>query len=88
MGYTTDEIEDKLKIYTIEYPKFTVKDKILAPFKLLARGGGKNPTIITKTIRRLQMLKEKTNKRFRYASIYSNYGYYREKDCILYFKKD
>ena len=28
-----------------------VKDKILAPFKLLARGGGKNPTIITKTIR-------------------------------------
>lgn len=51
MGYTTDEIEDKLKIYTIEYPKFTVKDKILAPFKLLARGGGKNPTIITKTIR-------------------------------------
>lgn len=51
MGYTTKEIEEKLKIYTIEYPKFTVKDKILAPFKLLAQGGGKNPTIITKTIR-------------------------------------
>lgn len=51
MGYTTDEIEEKLKIYTIEYPKFTVKDKILTPFKLLVRGGGKNPTIITKTIR-------------------------------------
>lgn len=51
MGYTTKEIEEKLKIYTIEYPKFTVKDKILAPFKLLAQGGGKNPSIITKTIR-------------------------------------
>lgn len=51
MGYTTKEIEEKLKIYTIEYLKFTVKDKILAPFKLLAQGGGKNPSIITKTIR-------------------------------------
>lgn len=59
MGYTTDEIEDKLKIYTIEYPKFTVKDKILAPFKLLARGGGKNPTIITKTIREASEAKGK-----------------------------
>ena len=59
MGYTTKEIEDKLKIYTIEYPKFTVKDKILAPFKLLARGGGKNPTIITKTIREASEAKGK-----------------------------
>lgn len=51
MGYTTKEIEEKLKIYAIEYPKFSVKDIIVAPFKLLLRGGGKNPTIITKTIK-------------------------------------
>lgn len=51
MGYTTKEIKEKLKIYAIEYPEFSVKDKIVAPFKLLVRGGGKNPTIITKTIK-------------------------------------
>lgn len=51
MGYTTDEIEEKLKIYTIEYPKFSITDKLLAPFKLIVRGGGKDPTIIAKTIK-------------------------------------
>ena len=51
MGYTVKEIEEKLKIYTIEYPKFSVKDKILAPFKFIIWGGGKDPTVITKTIK-------------------------------------
>lgn len=51
MGYTTDEIEEKLKIYTIEYPQFSITDKLLAPFKLIARGGGKDSTIIAKTIK-------------------------------------
>ncbi len=60
MGYTTEEIEEKLKIYTIEYPKFTIKDKILAPFKFIVRGGGKNPKIITKTIKEAAQTKGKT----------------------------
>lgn len=59
MGYTTNEIEEKLKIYTIEYPKFTIKDKILAPFKFIVRGGGKNPKIITKTIKEAAQAKGK-----------------------------
>ena len=51
IGYKTDEILDYMKYYNVEYPKFTFLDKILAPFRLLFRGGGKNPKIIEKTIR-------------------------------------
>ena len=51
MGYTIDEIEERLIEYAVEFPKYTVKDKIKAPFKLIVRGGGKNPTVITKTIK-------------------------------------
>lgn len=51
MGYTIDEIEEKLIEYVVEFTKYTVKDKIVAPFKFIVRGGGKNPTVITKTIK-------------------------------------
>lgn len=51
MGYTIDEIEEKLIEYVVEFPKYTIKDKIVAPFKFIVRGGGKNPTVITKTIK-------------------------------------
>ena len=59
MGYTLDEIESKLKEYVIEFPKYTVKDKILAPFNLLVRGGGKDPTVITRTIKEVAEAKGK-----------------------------
>ena len=51
IGYKTDEILEHMKYYNIHYPRFNLIDKILAPFKLLFRGGGKNPKIIEKTIK-------------------------------------
>lgn len=42
-GYTVDEMERKMKHYTIEYPKFSFLDKIAVPFNLLFRAGGKDP---------------------------------------------
>lgn len=51
MGYTVEEILEKMKYYAIQYPKFGLIDKILAPIKLVCRGGGKNPKIIETTIK-------------------------------------
>lgn len=58
-GYTVDEILEKMKYYTIQYPKFTIFDKIVAPIKLVFRGGGKNPKIIEKTIKEAVLKKGK-----------------------------
>ena len=60
LGFSTDEMIEKLKYYTVVYPKYGFKDKITAPFRLLARGGGKNPREITTTINNL--LKDKEEK--------------------------
>ncbi len=43
VGYSVDEILEQMKYYTIQYPKFSMCDKLLAPIKLIFRGGGKNP---------------------------------------------
>ena len=51
VGYTVDEILEQMKYYTIQYPKFNIIDKLLSPFKLIFRGGAKNPKIIEKTIK-------------------------------------
>lgn len=59
MGYSVSEILEKLKKYTIEYPKYTITDKMLAPFRLLFRGGGKDPKIIEETIKEAAKLKNK-----------------------------
>ena len=59
MGYTVDEIEERLIEYAVEFPKYSAKDKIKAPFKLIGRGGGKNPTVITKTIKEVAEAKGK-----------------------------
>ncbi len=59
-GFSTDEMLDKLKYYTVCYPKFDLKDKITAPFRFVFRGGGKNPEVISKTID--ELLKEKPEK--------------------------
>lgn len=49
-GYGVDEITEKMKYYAVEYPKFTLLEKVLAPFKLLLIGGGKNPKNIYSTM--------------------------------------
>lgn len=61
LGYKPDEIIDKLKYYTVEYPKFSIIDKILAPFKLIIRGGAKNPKIIEETMKEAMAEKGKEN---------------------------
>ena len=52
-GYSTDEMLEKLRYYTLIYPRYTFKDKLMAPFNLIARGGGKDPTCISSTIKEL-----------------------------------
>ncbi len=59
-GFSTDEMLKKFKEFTISYPKFSIKDKITAPFRLVFRGGGKNPEVISKTID--ELLKDKPEK--------------------------
>ncbi len=51
---------EKLKYYTVAYPKYSFADKLKAPFKLLFSGGGKDPNIISTTID--DLLKEKKEK--------------------------
>ena len=41
---------EKLRYYTVVYPKFTFRDKLKAPFSFVARGGGKDPKNITTTM--------------------------------------
>ncbi len=48
---------EKLRYYTVTYPKYSFTDKLKAPFNLIARGGGKNPISITTTIK--DLLKDK-----------------------------
>ena len=50
LGYKPEEILEKLKYYSTVYSKYTLLDKIKAPFELVFRGGGKDPIIIKETI--------------------------------------
>jgi len=61
LGISTDEIKEKFKNYTVEYPKFSLLEIILAPFKLLIRGGAKNPKKIEETMRSVMEKKGKKN---------------------------
>ncbi len=60
LGCSTDEMLEKFKYFTVEFPKYTITDKIKAPFLLVSRGGGKNPKVITKLID--EFLKDKNVK--------------------------
>ena len=53
LGYTPEEIKEKLKRYTVEFPKFSFIEKILAPFRFVIRGGGKNPKIIEESMKEI-----------------------------------
>lgn len=61
LGYTPDEIIEKFKYYTVEYPRFNLIEKILAPFRLIVRGGAKNPIIIEETMKEVVLEKGKVN---------------------------
>jgi len=61
IGYKTDEIFEKLKYYSVEYPRFNAMNKILALFNLIVRCGLKNPRIIEETIKEAVSLKGKAN---------------------------
>lgn len=50
LGCDTDEMIERLKYYSIVFPKYTFVDKMKAPFLLIGRGGGKDPKIITESI--------------------------------------
>ncbi len=60
-GFSTDAMLEKLKYYTVCYPKYSIKDTVTAPFRLLFRGGGKDPKIISKTID--ELLKDRPEKK-------------------------
>ena len=51
---------ERLKYYTVMYPRFNLKDKITSPFRLVFRGGGKDPKVISTTIE--ELLKDKDEK--------------------------
>ena len=50
LGTSTDEMLERFKCYTVEFPKYSLTDKLKAPFLLVARGGGKDPIIISQLI--------------------------------------
>lgn len=61
LGITPNEIKEKFKYYTVEYPKFSLIDIILAPFNLIIRGGAKSPKKIEETMRIVMEEKGKKN---------------------------
>lgn len=59
IGYSVEEILEQMKHFNMQYPKFSNLDKILAPLKLIFRGGAKNPKIIERTIKEAALKKGK-----------------------------
>jgi len=60
-GYTPEEMLKKFTYYTGKYSKYNLWDKITAPFRLITRGGGKNPKIVEKSIREIMNEKSVQN---------------------------
>ncbi len=59
MGYSVDEITEKMKYYVKAYPHLNFFDIFFSLFNFVFRGGVKNPRIINSTIRQSAMAKEK-----------------------------
>lgn len=61
LGCSPEEMLVNYKKYTKAFPKYSLIDKIKAPFLLVSRGGGKDPKVISKMLDEFLKTKSATN---------------------------